>query len=224
MFSRPLALGVILHAGWVARFGSGLFLVIQMLILLDFTQAWNDAWVSAGEDDERWLYGLLGLTVAAYAGVLGLSGAQLVVVVVVELALHRPHTLCLTYHTLPQASQSPLTNTTGNKPPSIPKKHEVMRARTHTHTHGLSITPICLNPAGLFCLNLADILRPPVLLLQACRRWLVLAQCVFGHSRPAAVRWLLGPVCCPTRTAWQPVPICHNIAVRDVPHVQCAAE
>lgn len=61
-------------AGWAARFGSGLFLVIQMIILLDFTQSWNDTWVKNGEDDDRWLYGLLSLTVACFLGVLGISG------------------------------------------------------------------------------------------------------------------------------------------------------
>jgi hypothetical protein len=61
-------------AGWAARFGSGLFLIIQMIILLDFTQSWNDAWVANGEQDERWLYGLLALTVTCFAGVLGISG------------------------------------------------------------------------------------------------------------------------------------------------------
>lgn len=60
--------------GWAARFGSGLFLIIQMVILLDFTQSWNDAWVAAGEEDDRWLYALLGFTVAAYAGVLAIAG------------------------------------------------------------------------------------------------------------------------------------------------------
>jgi hypothetical protein len=66
--------GVVGAYAWAARVGSGAFLVIQMLILLDFTAAWNEAWVAAGEDDERWLYGLLGLTVGAYAGTLGLAG------------------------------------------------------------------------------------------------------------------------------------------------------
>jgi len=45
-----------------------------MIILLDFTQSWNDAWVANGEEDERWLYGLLALTVTAFLGVLGISG------------------------------------------------------------------------------------------------------------------------------------------------------
>lgn len=49
------------HAGWLARVGSGLFLILQMVILLDFVQTWNDAWVSM--EDENYIYGLLGLTV-----------------------------------------------------------------------------------------------------------------------------------------------------------------
>eukprot|EP00877_Chromochloris_zofingiensis_P007278 jgi/Chrzof1/2803/UNPLg00717.t1 len=60
--------------GWAARFGSGLFLIIQMIILLDFTQSWNDAWVARGEEDDRWLYALLGITVAAFMGVLAIAG------------------------------------------------------------------------------------------------------------------------------------------------------
>jgi hypothetical protein len=55
------------RAAWFARFASPLFLGIQMLILLDMTQAWNDSWVEKGDDDERYLYGLLGTT-----GALGL--------------------------------------------------------------------------------------------------------------------------------------------------------
>lgn len=63
-------------SGWAARFGSGVFLIIQMIILLDFTQAWNDLWVANGEEDENWLYGLLGLTVTCFLGVLGISGTE----------------------------------------------------------------------------------------------------------------------------------------------------
>jgi len=47
-----------------SRFGSGFFLVIQMMILLDFTHAWNDAWVS--KEHYGWVAGLLSLTTASY--------------------------------------------------------------------------------------------------------------------------------------------------------------
>ncbi|GAX77158.1 hypothetical protein CEUSTIGMA_g4603.t1 [Chlamydomonas eustigma] len=59
---------------WAARFGSGIFLVIQMVILLDFVQSWNDSWVASAEEDEQWYYALLGVTVAAYAGSLTVAG------------------------------------------------------------------------------------------------------------------------------------------------------
>lgn len=47
-----------------ARFGSGLFLIMQMMILLDFTHAWNDSWVS--KEHYGWVAGLLTLTSACY--------------------------------------------------------------------------------------------------------------------------------------------------------------
>ena len=67
--------GAVEAYAWAARAGAALFLVVQMLILVDFAAAWNEAWVARGEDDERFLYGLLALTVAGYAGALGLAGA-----------------------------------------------------------------------------------------------------------------------------------------------------
>ena len=40
-------------AGWLARVGSGAFLCMQVLMLLDFVVTWNDSWVD--KDDERWV-------------------------------------------------------------------------------------------------------------------------------------------------------------------------
>jgi len=51
---------------WLARVGSGLFLVVQMVILLDFAAAWNESWVS--KDSDTWMYALLAVTVTCYAG------------------------------------------------------------------------------------------------------------------------------------------------------------
>ena len=48
-----------------SRFGSGIFLVMQMLILLDFTHEWNDSWVS--KEHSGWVAGLLTLTTTSYA-------------------------------------------------------------------------------------------------------------------------------------------------------------
>lgn len=37
----------------LSKFGSGLFLLVQVIILLDFTHSWNDAWVE--KDERKWL-------------------------------------------------------------------------------------------------------------------------------------------------------------------------
>lgn len=64
----------VLLAGWLARIGSGIFLIIQMVILLDFVQCWNDSWAANGEEDDRWYYALLSITGVAYALALTLAG------------------------------------------------------------------------------------------------------------------------------------------------------
>lgn len=69
--------GPIAFYGWVARLGSGLFLVVQVVILLDFAQSWNDAWAARGEEDPRWLYSLLALTALALASVAAVAGVAL---------------------------------------------------------------------------------------------------------------------------------------------------
>jgi hypothetical protein len=36
----------------LSKFGSGLFLLVQVLMLLDFTNNWNDSWVE--KDEQKW--------------------------------------------------------------------------------------------------------------------------------------------------------------------------
>ena len=55
---------------WLARAGSGVFLVVQMVILLDFAFFWNESWVA--RDHPSWIIGLLVSTVALYAGSIAL--------------------------------------------------------------------------------------------------------------------------------------------------------
>jgi len=51
---------------WLARVGSGVFLVVQMVILLDFAFFWNESWVA--KEHMAWVVGLLVSTVLLYAG------------------------------------------------------------------------------------------------------------------------------------------------------------
>lgn len=41
----------------ISKFGSGLFLLVQVVLLLDFVHGWNDKWV--GYDEQFWLVYLL---------------------------------------------------------------------------------------------------------------------------------------------------------------------
>jgi len=56
----------------VARLASGVFLVVQMIILLDFAYSLNEAWVA--KESTAWLVALIGTTLACFAGGLTLIG------------------------------------------------------------------------------------------------------------------------------------------------------
>lgn len=65
---------VVLSYGYVARLASVIFLFIQLLLLLDFILAINDAWIQAGEEDERHYKAMLAVTAACYIGCIVLIG------------------------------------------------------------------------------------------------------------------------------------------------------
>merc|ERR1712063_71950 len=56
------------YYAWVAIIGAGLFILIQLVLLIDFAYSWSESWVSKWQDDteggeERiYLYGLLSVT------------------------------------------------------------------------------------------------------------------------------------------------------------------
>lgn len=60
--------------GWMARCGSAVFLIIQMLILIDFTHALNDAWFAKGEEIRAYMYALLATTIGLFIGTVVLAG------------------------------------------------------------------------------------------------------------------------------------------------------
>lgn len=55
-----------------AKFGSGLFLLVQVILLLNFTYRWNAAWVE--KDEKFWYIALLLASVFCYAGTFTLIG------------------------------------------------------------------------------------------------------------------------------------------------------
>jgi hypothetical protein len=64
--------GLVAAFAWVARLASGAFLVIQMIILLDFAYSTNEAWVA--KESKPWMVALVVTTLGCYAGALALVG------------------------------------------------------------------------------------------------------------------------------------------------------
>ncbi|PON80182.1 Serine incorporator/TMS membrane protein [Parasponia andersonii] len=58
--------------GTLSIFGAGAFLLVQVIILLDFTHSWNDAWVE--KDEQKWYVALLAISVACYIAAFAFSG------------------------------------------------------------------------------------------------------------------------------------------------------
>lgn len=70
MFFMPNV--VVTIYGTLSKFGAGLFLLVQVIILLDATHSWNDAWVA--KDEQKWYYALLAISVTCYIAAFTISG------------------------------------------------------------------------------------------------------------------------------------------------------
>ncbi|KAL3512007.1 hypothetical protein ACH5RR_024724 [Cinchona calisaya] len=55
-----------------SKFGSGLFLLVQVVLLLDFVHSWNDKWV--GYDEQFWYMALLIVSLVCYVATFAFSG------------------------------------------------------------------------------------------------------------------------------------------------------
>ncbi|KAA0033429.1 hypothetical protein IC582_026912 [Cucumis melo] len=58
--------------GVLSIFGAGLFLLVQVVLLLDFTHSWNDSWVE--KDEQKWYIALLVVSIGCYLGTYTFSG------------------------------------------------------------------------------------------------------------------------------------------------------
>lgn len=56
----------------LSKFGSGFFLLVQVIILLDFTHTWNDSWVE--KDEQKWYIALLVISIVCYLAAFAFSG------------------------------------------------------------------------------------------------------------------------------------------------------
>jgi len=59
------------YYGWVALIASGIFILVQLILLVDFAHTWAENWIGKMEEseegDNRWYYTLLGSTGVLYA-------------------------------------------------------------------------------------------------------------------------------------------------------------
>lgn len=56
--------------GWISLIGSGVFILIQLILLVDFAHSWNESWVRKYEESEGnklWTFALLGSTILMYS-------------------------------------------------------------------------------------------------------------------------------------------------------------
>ncbi|KAM7277988.1 hypothetical protein ACFE04_005122 [Oxalis oulophora] len=60
----------------LSKFGAGLFLLVQVLLLLDFVHSWNDAWVA--KDEQKWYIALLVISIVCYLAAFVLSGIMFI--------------------------------------------------------------------------------------------------------------------------------------------------
>ncbi|KAG5227785.1 hypothetical protein OIU76_017323 [Salix suchowensis] len=56
----------------ISKFGSGLFLLVQVVLLLDFVHGWNDKWV--GYNEQFWYAALFVVSFVCYVGTFAFSG------------------------------------------------------------------------------------------------------------------------------------------------------
>lgn len=64
--------GVVSFYESISKFGSGFFLLVQVVLLLDFVHGWNDSWVS--KDEQFWYMALLVVSLVCYAATFTFSG------------------------------------------------------------------------------------------------------------------------------------------------------
>eukprot|EP00698_Gefionella_okellyi_P016770 TRINITY_DN481_c0_g1_i2.p1 TRINITY_DN481_c0_g1~~TRINITY_DN481_c0_g1_i2.p1 ORF type:complete len:436 (-),score=62.67 TRINITY_DN481_c0_g1_i2:100-1407(-) len=58
---------------WIAVFGAGIFVIVQLILLIEFAYEWNESWVGkyhgdTMEENKKWFYLLLAATALLFAG------------------------------------------------------------------------------------------------------------------------------------------------------------
>ncbi|KAJ4959232.1 hypothetical protein NE237_026343 [Protea cynaroides] len=64
--------GIVSFYETISKFGSGLFLLVQVVLLLDFVHEWNDKWVR--KDEQFWYIALFVVSLVCYVATFSFSG------------------------------------------------------------------------------------------------------------------------------------------------------
>jgi len=67
---------VFIGFGWISLIGSAAFILVQLILLVDFAHSWNESWVKKyveSDGSNVWTFALLGSTIAMYSISLVLS-------------------------------------------------------------------------------------------------------------------------------------------------------
>ncbi|KAF6137880.1 hypothetical protein GIB67_014009 [Kingdonia uniflora] len=72
IFTFFLPNGVVSFYETISKFGSGMFLLVQVVLLLDFVHGWNDNWVK--KDEQFWYIALFVVSLVCYVATFSFSG------------------------------------------------------------------------------------------------------------------------------------------------------
>lgn len=59
---------------YLCMYASALFLIIQIILIVDFAHEWNETWGDRSEENDKWMYYLMGITVLCFVAGVGMNG------------------------------------------------------------------------------------------------------------------------------------------------------
>ena len=67
---------------WIALIGGSVFIILQLILLVEFAHSWSESWVAKWEEDPQksnWFYGLVAASMSLYTVALALTIAEFII-------------------------------------------------------------------------------------------------------------------------------------------------
>lgn len=74
LFSFALPTRFFSYYAWVCMYAAALFLLIQIILIVDFAHEWNEKWGDRSEENEKWLYYLVAITIFCFVASICMNG------------------------------------------------------------------------------------------------------------------------------------------------------